>query len=82
MPNVARGILKHFEKKSSFENKNTYDFKKKFRIFKPMLPPGYPWVFLKKFSQFDSAVWPAIAYIYIYEQDFYYIEFFKYQIEV
>ena len=26
-----------------------------------MLPPGYQWVSSKMFSQFGSAVWPAIA---------------------
>ncbi len=29
-----------------------------------MLPTGYPWVHSKMFSQFGSAVWPAIANIY------------------
>ncbi len=43
-----------------------------------MLPPGYPWVNSKHFSQFGPVIWPAetTMYTYIYmSEDDYYIDF-------
>ena len=52
--------------------------KKNFRIlFKPIKPPGHPWVFTKNLSPFSPAVWPAIRNKYMnvlfYDIDIYYI---------
>ena len=39
--------------------------KKTFKLVSPMLPPVFPWVSSKMFSQFGSAVWAAIASTYM-----------------